>query len=674
LNDDVTPLERLNGSLARLRASGDARMAANELCDLLAASFGSTPRYAVPRSDFPSALDAIRELALAIGAAELHEACVRHDVPVALAHWLLAVAAPDRGYATGADAGAVATHDGVALGSLGELVVLIETTRVTDGDLVVEARVAPTVLFDEHVTFEAEFAGSSITLTPTGEYAGWRLFGHELLCGAHLHAVFPRVADGSRTGDITFRARWTHGGACYTARLSLDYGPYSHLTPGMRWRAGTSTLAPGASAIHVSRPSGPQAAWAEVRLIAKMIVAGSRTERRAGLTRAAFHATRPLFVRQNIWLTHDKMYSAGDNGEYMYRHLEAHRRGFTPYYAINRDAPEVSRLRAQGARLVHPGTLRHRLVYLNARVILTTQANPLSYNGLGGKPGALLRDLFDARIVCIQHGLSMQDIASFMHRSHAGIERYYCASPYEVANLEQAAYGYAPEQLVLTGIPRFDGLQSDPRRRLLIAPTWRPEFSGAVSAMNKPRPAASGFQDSPFLDLYGKVMTDERLLECARETGYSIDFLLHPYVAANSPAFAQRIADASRGSDVSARTVVPGVETPYEELLEQSDLLVTDFSGVQYDFAYMGKPVVYFHPPALPAQYGHGAMDYATMGFGEVTADLDELVRTLCAYLRRDCAITPEYSARIERFFAYRDGDSCARILADLAPYAARYV
>jgi CDP-glycerol glycerophosphotransferase (TagB/SpsB family) len=209
---------------------------------------------------------------------------------------------------------------------------------------------------------------------------------------------------------------------------------------------------------------------------------------------------------------------------------------------------------------------------------------------------------------------------------------------------------------------------------VLIAPTWRPEFSGAIAAMNRPRPAASQFEDSPFLALYATLLTDERLLQCAREAGYALDFLLHPYVAANSPAFARRIAEATGGAGVEVRTLVPGGETPYEILLERSDLLVTDFSGIQYDFAYMGKPVVYFHPPALPPQYGHGAMDYETMGFGEIAADVDELVRVVCDYVRRDCAMTPEYERRIDDFFAYRDGDNCARILADLAPYAARYV
>jgi CDP-glycerol glycerophosphotransferase (TagB/SpsB family) len=97
--------------------------------------------------------------------------------------------------------------------------------------------------------------------------------------------------------------------------------------------------------------------------------------------------------------------------------------------------------------------------------------------------------------------------------------------------------------------------------------------------------------------------------------------------------------------------------------------MVTDFSGVQYDFAYMGKPVVYFHPDEIPSQYGHGAMDYQTMGFGEVATTVDALVELLCGYMRRDCEIAEVYRSRIETFFEYRDDRNCARILSDLVGY-----
>ncbi len=90
--------------------------------------------------------------------------------------------------------------------------------------------------------------------------------------------------------------------------------------------------------------------------------------------------------------------------------------------------------------------------------------------------------------------------------------------------------------------------------------------------------------------------------------------------------------------------------------------MITDYSGIQFDFAYMFKPVVYFHTPLLPASYDQGAYDYETMALGEICRDVESLVDTVCAYMRTDCALTDPYRARIEEFFTFHDRSSSERI------------
>jgi CDP-glycerol glycerophosphotransferase (TagB/SpsB family) len=452
------------------------------------------------------------------------------------------------------------------------------------------------------------------------------------------------------------------------------YGTYSHLArlPRRYWRAGGLRFVARARAVEFSRRSALRSAFDEALLIGGLLVSGHRQNRSAAVTRLAFWLSRGHFRRHPVWLAHDKMYGAGDCGEYMYRYLAEHHPGFVPYYAINADANEVADLRARGYRLVHPGTLRHRLAYLHAQVVLTTQANPAAYNGLSGSVGFNFRDLFSARVVCIQHGLSMQDIARIMHRSHAGVERYYCASRYEVDNLLRPEYGYTPDQIALTGIPRFDGLHSEPLRRILVAPTWRPDVAGTAISLSESRPPSPDFLQTAFFRVYGDLLTDPGLLDCARSTGYRIELLMHPYLASNAEAMSERLhaSDApGDGAEAVVRVVLPGVDASYETLLEDADLMVTDYSGVQYDFAYMGKPVLYFHSPEIPSNYGHGAMDYPAMGFGEIATTGRELTDLLCDYMRRDCAISDTYRARIDSFFEYRDDKNCERIFTDLIEY-----
>jgi CDP-glycerol glycerophosphotransferase (TagB/SpsB family) len=675
LGEQSAAIVRLEALIADALAASDHEATADALCELLGSSFGGTPRQSVSRLEMPHVAELAAGVVAALGPLLVDGAARRHGLPVAVRHWLLGLGLAG----VGADRVPAGVGDldvlvgGVRVASLSELTANLELTRFENGGMVIDARVSPTVLFDSPVTFGVEVGDELLPVEVTGEYAGFQLFGHRFADGVHLRAVCPNLSRIG-IGEIALRASTQSGGRTLSVRMRLSYGQYSHLARAGRryWRAGGLKFIARADSVSFSVESAFRLLADEARLILELLKSDRRDDHRAALTRLAYRITRPYYLRNPVWLCHDKMYSAGDCGEYMYHYLEEHREGFVPYFAINADAPEVEGLRARGARLVHPGTLRHRLVYLNAQVVLATHADPAAYNGLDGKAGRDYRDLLSPRIVCIQHGLSMQDIARIMHRSRAGIERYYCASRYEIDNLLKPEYGYRADQLVLTGIPRFDGLHSTPRRRILLAPTWLPELAGAATALNERRPASPDSLDTPFFRIHERVLTDRRLLECAGETGYSIDFALHPYLASNAGALAGHLSDeygANEPRGPRVRVVVPGIDAPYETLLEEADLMVTDFSGVQYDFAYMGKPVVYFHPDEIPSQYGHGAMDYQTMGFGEVATTVDALVELLCGYMRRDCEIAEVYRARIETFFEYRDDRNCARILSDLVGY-----
>ena len=94
----------------------------------------------------------------------------------------------------------------------------------------------------------------------------------------------------------------------------------------------------------------------------------------------------------------------------------------------------------------------------------------------------------------------------------------------------------------------------------------------------------------------------------------------------------------------------------------QSSLMMTDHSGIQFDFASMRKPLVYYHPDTLPPQYDAGGMDYETQAFGPVCRTEKEVVTELCNAMRRSCQMEDKYRARADAFFAFNDHDNCKRI------------
>lgn len=365
----------------------------------------------------------------------------------------------------------------------------------------------------------------------------------------------------------------------------------------------------------------------------------------------------PYYHRKNIWLTFDKLYKGGDCGEYFYKYaLTRKDTDVVPVYVMNKDAEDTQRLREEGYQPLIHGTRKHRLMFLHAKMVFATHAGLYNFNGISNEEIPYLQDLLSADAVCIQHGLSVQDLAFNANQAFNNNKLYYCASKYEVANLRKPQYGYLDSSVIrLKGLARYDGLKNRDQKQILITPTWRTYISLGAKEKNESRPYSEMFKETDYYKIYNGLITDQKLLDTARNTGYKVIYLVHPNIG-------EQVVDFEKKDGVE---IISALGVNYEKILCESSLMVTDYSGVQFDFAYMRKPVVYYHPPKLPPHYVEGGFFYETQGFGEICTQHQELVDTLCAYMESGCALKPFYRERQDDFFAFSDHENCKRIFED---------
>lgn len=384
---------------------------------------------------------------------------------------------------------------------------------------------------------------------------------------------------------------------------------------------------------------------------------GNRAEAKQALRlRALYFLTRPFFRKKRIWVSFDKLYKAGDNGEYMYQYgRNRHGQAGIPefYYIIQKSSPDYPRMKAQKhAKLLIENSLKCFLTCMNAEVILATHSNVFRYVNESDIVGRCMRDRYQSKVVCIQHGLSINQIAHFQNQWFDDTELYTCASPFEKQNLSGKYYGYQEEQLQLTGLARYDGLKNNNQKLILITPTWRKEVA-VKYVFGEQRGYNPQFKETAYYKIYNTLINDPRLLETAKRTGYRIMYLLHPATSSQLPDFAD---------NGYVELVAAAGDMSYEKVLTEASLMVTDYSGVQFDFAYQRKPLVYYHPDALPPHYEEGGLIYETMGFGPICKSNDEIVTTLCEYMENGCKMLPEYIKRADDFFAHSDFNNCDRI------------
>ncbi|MCH5192040.1 MAG: CDP-glycerol glycerophosphotransferase family protein [Oscillospiraceae bacterium] len=368
----------------------------------------------------------------------------------------------------------------------------------------------------------------------------------------------------------------------------------------------------------------------------------------------------PFMHKKHIWITFDKLYKAGDNGEYIFQYCRKLNDGIDIYYIISPDSLDYERLKKQhGKYILKQGSPRLKLLALYSEVILATHSTVFNYLGFSGRGQVFVKDLFKGIVVCIQHGLTIQKIAQYQNRIFDDTRLYTLASKYEKENCEKPPYDFFGKELKLTGLARYDGLRSNDQKQILITPTWRRNIVNQSIAFVK-KSHNDSFKNSEYFRLYNNLINDEKLIECAKKTGYEIIYLLHP-------AMSSQAEDFDKNDYVKIMQATG--EMSYEKILTESSLMVTDYSGVQFDFAYQRKPIVYYHPDTLPPQYEEGGMIYETMGFGPICKNHDVLINTLCNYMENECKAEQMYVERANDFFCFDDFNNCERIYNEVIAF-----
>jgi len=102
-----------------------------------------------------------------------------------------------------------------------------------------------------------------------------------------------------------------------------------------------------------------------------------------------------------------------------------------------------------------------------------------------------------------------------------------------------------------------------------------------------------------------------------------------------------------------------------QELFARSRVLVTDYSSMAFNSAYLDRPVVYFQfdrDRVLGGEHvgSRGYFDYERDGYGPVVEKPEEAVDAVVAAIRDGLA--PEYQQRIADAFPDRDGRCCERV------------
>lgn len=370
-------------------------------------------------------------------------------------------------------------------------------------------------------------------------------------------------------------------------------------------------------------------------------------------------ATSVLFTRkfEACWLFVDNDLRADDNAEHFYRYVKQNQSSVNAWFLLNKSSPDWGRLKNEGFRLIEFGSLQHRLALLNAKFLLSSHANPAITNYL---PRKHYCDIMKFKFVFLQHGVTKDDQSEWLNSRK--IDYLVTAGTPEFKDIaNEGRYRYTSKEAVLTGFPRYDNLKkTDTDKQILVMPTWRKSLSGELMAKSSKRVKNPNFLTSLFCQQWGGFLQSTRLKKMAEKNGYKILFLAHP----NLVDYLEELA-------IPDYIEIERMENcSIQQVFKQSDVLITDYSSVAFDVAYMRKPILYFHFDIdtffSEHSYSKGYYDYKNNGFGAIASNISTLQSNLNDLLKKNCQLDDFYTQRINQFFPYDDSNNSARLYETL--------
>jgi CDP-glycerol glycerophosphotransferase (TagB/SpsB family) len=294
------------------------------------------------------------------------------------------------------------------------------------------------------------------------------------------------------------------------------------------------------------------------------------------------------------------------------------------------------------------------------------------------RPPQLLRIVAQPtwRLGFLQHGVTKDDLSRWLN--HRELELFTVATEAEFASVagDGTAYRWTAKETRLTGLPRFDRLRAkgrampkEDRNLVIVAPTWRQWLTLPLATGSQRRQLDAAFWESDYIRNWTAILRSEAIAAAVTKRGWRLGFMPHPNLQGmlgqlDLPAHVEPLTFA--GTDV-------------QDLYARCALLVTDYSSVAFDTAYIDRPVVYFQfDRELTLGGGHvgrqGYFDYGRDGFGPVAEDVATAEQAIVASIRHGARPAAEYLARIAATFPVRDGGACARVVETVEELSRAYV
>ena len=352
----------------------------------------------------------------------------------------------------------------------------------------------------------------------------------------------------------------------------------------------------------------------------------------------------------------DKAMKADDNAEHFYRYLQ-HRDTKKIYYAISKESYDYIRLKREGFHIINYDSILFKIAKLNCKLFISSQCIKKDYGAIcGNKP----------YFISLGHGITKDNNSNFFNNHDIAMKCVAGYREYTSFINDNTDYQLTAKEVKCTGFARYDRLFNLKKTHniILIMPTWRKYLTAGIIAKTQERNTVDTFMQSAFAINWLAFLTSKKLKDIANTYNQKIIFYPH-FNFSSARQFKNTILNINHIHYFNPQK--PGIQ----KLLASASVVITDYSSIAFDAAYINKNIIYFQFPEKDFTQKHtytsGYFNYIQDGFGPVCTSADELLVKLEEIFHSE-KICGKYIQRCKEFFVYRDNNNCERIYKEISP------
>ncbi|ECP5263661.1 glycosyltransferase [Campylobacter lari] len=350
--------------------------------------------------------------------------------------------------------------------------------------------------------------------------------------------------------------------------------------------------------------------------------------------------------KSNIWLLMDRDYEADDNAEHLYRYIMQNHPEQKMFFALRKESSDWERLEKEGFNLIEFGSFKFERIIKKASKVISSHCDEYLMKYITPRQ----------QFIFLQHGVIKDDLSKWLNSKKVNLFITSTKAEYDSIVNDYNRYKFGKKEVVLTGLARHDVLLKNNKsdtKQILIMPTWRAGIVGNITNSSK-RGLKENLKQSEYFQKWNSLLNNDNLKKLCELYSYAIVFNPHPNIMPYLKEF-----------NLLSHVKIANQDESLQILFCNSSLMITDYSSVAFEMAYLEKPIIYYQFDKeeffISHTYQKGYFSYEKNGFGPVVENEENLLKELEILLKNNCKPFGIYKDNIDSTFVFKDDKCCER-------------